>query len=215
MRALSATLIALGLLACAATPEPQRPSAGDCLEIGVYSNGFHTSLTLPSEALNADHPLRRLFPDARWLVIGWGDEDFFREPGGGTVGQGVRAIFPGGPTVLHVIALDVAPERYFAADDAPHAAVTRAGAAQLARYIDQEIVRSLEGDAVVVAPGQHPGRSYFLRARDETFSLFNNCNHWAARGLRAAGLPIPGALTAREVVNRVKAVETSCPASQS
>lgn len=113
--------------------------------------------------------------------------------------------------MLHVIALDVAPEQYFAGGNTPHATVTRAGAAQLARFLDQEIVRSPEGDALMVAPGQHPGRSHFLRARDETFSLFNNCNHWAARGLRAAGLAIPGAVTARDVVNRVNAMEMSCP----
>lgn len=211
MRAISAAILAMALGACAGGAKPQQPAAGDCLEVGIYSNGFHTSLALPGDALDAEHPLRRLFPDARWLVVGWGDEDFFMAPQGGTFEQGLRATFPGGPTVVRVIAIDVPPERYFAEGDAPRAAVTRAGAAALARFLDGELVHSPGGDAIIVAPAHHPGRSYFLRARSESFSLFNNCNHWVARGLRAAGLPIQGAMQADAIVDRVKRIESRCP----
>jgi len=214
MRDVFAALIALTLCACAcaAGTEPPRPSAGDCVEIGVESNGFHTSLIVPGEALGPDHPLRRLFPEANWLVVGWGDEDFFREPGGGTFEQGCRAVLPGGSTVVHAIGLDIAPEEYFVSVDTSRTVVTRAGAAQLARFLAQEIVQGPDGDAVVVGPGQHAGRSYFLRGRKETFSLFNNCNHWTARGLRAAGVRVPGKLTANSIMDQVEKVEATCPA---
>jgi uncharacterized protein (TIGR02117 family) len=211
MRAISAAILAMALGACAGVPEPREPAAEDCVEIGIHSNGFHTSLTLPGDALDAEHPLRRLFPEARWLVVGWGDEDFFMAPQGGTFEQGVRATFPGGSTVIRVIAIDVAPERYFAQGDAPRAAVTRAEAAALARFLDGELVHSPEGEAIIVAPAHHPERSYFLRARSESFSLLNNCNHWVARALRAAGLPIQGAIRADAIVARMKRIESHCP----
>jgi hypothetical protein len=154
--------------------------------------------------------LAHLLPDARWFVAGWGDEAFFREPEGGTIGQGLRAVFPGGPTVVQVIALDSRPEVYFAPGDIVHFAVSQEGAAGLARYLREQIVLAADGSVVVAGPGHHPGRSYFLRGRDETFSLVNNCNHWTVRALRAAGVDIAETLTATALVARAKSLGSSC-----
>jgi hypothetical protein len=205
-----AAFFGLMLAACAAPAQFDAPPANDCLVIGVYSNGFHASVIAPQEALEADHPFRRLFPDARWFVAGWGDEAFFRESGGGTIGQGLRAAIPGGPTVVHLIAIDEPPERYFASGESVRIAVSGADAAALARYLKEEIELSPGGGPVVVAPGHHAGRSVFLRGRDRTFSLFNNCNHWAARALNAAGVEIAGTTTATALISRARRFRSSC-----
>ena len=212
MRDVAVVIVLFAHAACAASPQYEPPPSGDCVEIGVQSTGFHTSLVLPRSATAEDHPLRLLYPDARWYVIGWGDEDFFREPGGGTWTQGVRAAFAGGPTALHVIALDAEPELYFRADSTVRAAVTGAGAERLAEYVAAEIMRDAEGGARVIAEGGHGERSRFLRGRDDAFHLFNNCNHWTARGLRRAGLPIAGALTAPAVTDQVRRLGSRCEA---
>jgi hypothetical protein len=143
-------------------------------------------------------------------VAGWGDEAFFREPEGGTVGQGLSAAFPGGPTVVQIIALDRPAELHFASGESIYFAVSQTEAAALAHYIHEEIVLSGDGSAVAAGPGHYPGRSYFLRGRDETFSLLHNCNHWTARALRAAGVDIAGAVTARALVARARTLRSSC-----
>lgn len=204
-------LMAVFLLAsCAAAPDVRAPPAIDCVEIGVYSNGFHSSVIAPRETFAEDHQFRRLFPNARWFVAGWGDEAFFREPEGGTLGQGLRAAFPGGPTVVQVIALEDRAELYFASGESIYFAVSQTDAAALGQYFSEQIVLSADGSAVVAGPGHHSDRSYFLRGRDETFSLFNNCNHWAARALRAAGVDIAGTVTARALVARANTLRSRC-----
>jgi hypothetical protein len=211
VRTIRAAVFALMAAACAAAPQAEAAPAGSCVEIGVYSNGFHASVIAPREALEADHPFRRLFPDALWFVAGWGDEAFFRESGGGTIGQGLRAAIPGGPTVVHVVAINEPPEHYFAAGETVRIAVASADAGALGRYLREEIELSPGGDAVIVAPGHHGRRSIFLRGRDQTFSLFNNCNHWAARALNAAGVEIAGTTTATALVSRARRFRSSCP----
>jgi uncharacterized protein (TIGR02117 family) len=215
VRTTTAAIFAVMLAACAAAPQPGAPQsaarANDCLEIGVYSNGFHASVIAPRDALEADHPFRRLYGEARWFVAGWGDEAFFRESGGGTLVQGLRAAIPGGPTVIQLIATSEPPEQYFASGETVRIAVSSAQAAGLARYLRQEIELSSYGDLAIVAPGHHAGRSVFLRGRDHTFSLFNNCNHWTARALGAAGVEIRPAATAGALLARARRLSSSCP----
>jgi hypothetical protein len=210
VRTARAAVFAVMLAACAAAPRLDAPALNDCFEIGVYSNGFHASVIAPRDALEADHPFRRHFPDARWFVAGWGDEAFFRQSGGGTIGQGLSAAIPGGPTVVHVIATNEPPERYFTSGETVRIAVSGADAAALARFLREEIELAPAGDAVIVAPGHHAGRSVFLRGRDQVFSLFNNCNHWAARALNAAGVEIAGTTTANALVSRARRFASSC-----
>lgn len=202
-------LIAALLLSMQAAASAQ-PARNGCIEIAVQANWFHSNLVLPAAVLAQGHPLLRLYPDARWFAVGWGDEDYYREPGGGTVMQGLRAAFGGGPTVLHVIAFRDAPEVYFDAETVTRAGVTQAGAARIAAFIAEEIARRPEGGPAIVADGHHAGRSLFLRGADDNFHLFNNCNHWTARGLRQAGLNVSGALTANGVVNRLRRVGERC-----
>lgn len=204
----------LGLMtaACATSSPPYAPPLNECMEIGVYSNGFHASVIAPREAFAANHPFRRLFPDAPWFVAGWGDEAFFREGGGGDLGQGLRAAIPGGPTVVHVIATNEPPELFFASGETVRIAVSNADAAALARYLSEEIALSPDGAAVIVAPGHHADRSFFLRGREHTFSLFNNCNHWAARALGAAGVEVTAPMTAAALISRARRFRSSCAA---
>ncbi|MGE0596402.1 MAG: DUF2459 domain-containing protein [Hyphomonadaceae bacterium] len=182
---------------------------GECIEIAVHSNGFHTSVSLPAASLPEDHPLRALFPDALWVEVGWGDEAFFREAGGGTVEQGVAAAFAGGPTVVQAYPYRGEPAAVFSAEATRYAAITREGAAALAAYLDAELVRGGDGAPIVVAPG-HNGEALFLRGREGRFHLFNNCNHWTARALRAAGLPVRDSMTADAVMAQLRGAPERC-----
>jgi hypothetical protein len=172
-------------------PPVAAPRDGDCLELVLWTNGFHSDLRAPVEIFPADHPLRRLYPGADSFLIGWGEERFFRS-NVFRIELALDAIVPPSPSVMHVIGGAENAEGYLG----PRAKlehvvipVSREGAAGLVAYVDRTLALDAAGTPIVVAPGKVIGRSSFLRARG-SFHLFNLCNQWMARALRAAGVNV-------------------------
>jgi uncharacterized protein (TIGR02117 family) len=168
---------------------------GDCVDIGLWSNDWHTSFALAADALPPDHPLRRFMPQARYFLIGWGDSDFYRSDGSDLL-LGLKALLPGGATVVHVIGASRPVEETFQPAEMIHAGVSHAGAAQLAQALSGSLRLDANGDVIPVGPGQHGVQSRFLAGRGE-FDLFNVCNHWTARALRRAGVDVQAAFAYR------------------
>lgn len=165
------------------------PTIGDCEIIGLWNNGFHTSLSMRAELFAPDHPLRRLYPQARYLLIGWGDLAFYRSRGD-DVGLGLLALVPGGESGLHVHADNAVPvETWYYAKEVMPLALSRAGVRDLIAYITDSMAVTPDGGADVVAFEQ---RGYFLRGR-KSFHALNVCNHWTNRALRRAGVPLNAA----------------------
>ena len=169
-------------------PKPLAPPArpGDCTEIQVSDNGWHTNVYLPASAFPATHAFRRDYPFASWFVIGWGDESFYRY--GPTVLRGLDAIIPPSPTVVHVIALDAPPGTYFLDRSTP-VSLSRAGLSQVAAQIDASLSYNAEGEAISVSEGHYPGASRFYRS-DFSYHAFRTCNQWTAGVLRKSGADI-------------------------
>lgn len=172
-----------------------RATAADCVEIGIWSNDWHSSFALPAELLPDDHPLRRLYPEAKHFLVGWGDADFYRSDGT-DMALGLKALLPGGKTVVHVIAAPRPVEETFIPAEMVYAGLSHAGAQKLAEELAQTLRLDDTGAAIPVAPGQHGAQSRFLAARGN-FDLFTVCNHWTARTLRSAGVDVNGAFTYR------------------
>ncbi len=147
------------------SPRVSAPSAGDCIELHLYSNGFHSDIGAPAAIFPEDHPLRRLYPDAESFLIGWGDEKFYRSDVFSVV-LGADAMIPPSPSVMHV-AYNAGPSSIYlgaGVDDAV-APVSREGATRFVAYVDRTLALDAEGEPQVVAPGKIIGRSSFLRAR--------------------------------------------------
>ena len=58
----------------------------------------------------------------------------------------------------------------------------------LSRTIVASFARDEAGNAKSVGPGLYGNSRFYLSV--ETYHLFNTCNVWTAKALRAAGLPI-------------------------
>lgn len=191
-RATIAALLAAGFAAYLYVPLPAPAiapaSAGDCVVLHLWSNGYHSDLGVPAEALPEDHPLRRLYPNAETLLIGWGERDFYYSDGR-NLWLGLNAIVPPSPSVMHVVDGADTGISYLGATADYTFAVSHEGAAHLASYLRDELQLTPAGDAEVWTMGKVVGHSSFLKARTN-FHLFNVCNHWMARALRAAGLNI-------------------------
>ncbi len=210
--ALSAALLGGYLFAPLPAPSAARASAGDCVELHLYSNGYHSDIGAPAAIFPPEHPLRRLYPQARSFLIGWGEERFYYSDGRDLL-LGLDAMAPPSPSVLH-IAYDAAPaSAYIGPIDDIAIAVSGEGAAGFVAFVDRALVLDADGAPIRTADGKVVGRSSFLRARG-SFHLFNVCNHWMARALRAAGLDVNArtAWLASPLIAQVRAGgATRCP----
>jgi len=197
------------------TPAPNapQPTSGDCILLHMWSNGYHSDLGVPAEVFPANHPLRRLFPNASSFLIGWGDEAFYRSDGS-NLWLGLDALIPPSPSVMHVAYNAAASSIYLGPNDDAPIAVSLEGAKLLVAYIDQALVLDAKNRVIIVAPGKVIGRSEFLRTRG-SFHLFNVCNQWLARALRAAGVDVNAraAWLAGGLIEQVhRADRAACPA---
>jgi len=188
--ALSAAAFALLVYLYGPWPAPNvaAPSVSDCVELHLYSNGFHSDIGAPAALFPEDHPLRRLYPDAREFLIGWGDLRFYKADIF-SWGLAIDAVIPPSPSVLHIAYNAPYAAAYLGPNDDTAVAVSRAGAERFVAYVDRALVRDESGAAMVTSPGKVIGRSSFLRSRG-SFHLFNVCNQWMARALRAAGVDV-------------------------
>lgn len=200
------------LVACASAPSPP-PSPGDCTTIRLWSNGWHANLALRANALGEDHLLRNLFPDAEYFLIGWGERDFYMAEDAG-FWKGLKAIVPPSPSVIHVIAADEPVEdSLWRPRDLAEFAISETGAERMAENIANAVVRDEDGSPIILSQGRIAGASYFLAARGN-FHLFNMCNHWTARRLREAGVPVTSGIsfTAAGLIDAVRRkAPASCP----
>jgi hypothetical protein len=136
--------------------------------------------------LEADHPIRKLFPDARYFLIGWGERDYFMDPDPGPW-DALAAIVPPSPSTVHVIAHDEpVEETVWRPVEYVEFSVSKAGAGRLARSIAETLQTGADGAPIVLGEGRVAGASAFLAARPQ-FHLFHMCNHWTAGRLRDAG----------------------------
>ncbi len=158
--------------------------------IFVIASGWHTEVAVPEFA--ASNPLASLvagFPMSRYLVFGWGARDFYmaRDPG---FRELLRAAVPG-PAVLLVIPLAVSPSAYFGATNVWPVAVSREGAARLARFLSESTAKGANGAPIRVGNGPYPYSVFY--AATGTYDASNTCNTWTAEALRAAGLQVTAA----------------------
>ena len=207
-------LAALMLGACAKPQAALAPGADDCVTARLISNGWHADLALPADAFDPAGPLRRMFPEARHFLIGWGERGFYMDESPG-LWKGLSAALPPSPSVLHVIAVETSMDALkWRESDVAEFALSQEGARAVARSIAQSLVVDGAGDAVKLGDGRVAGRSAFL-ADGRNFHLFHMCNHWTAARLKEAGLPLSVrvSFTAPGLLKAVRRkAQPACPA---
>ncbi|MDX1575546.1 MAG: DUF2459 domain-containing protein [Kiloniellales bacterium] len=210
LRALRLFLLSAVLLtaACRSDPVVTNPSQAGPEEarISVYvsSNGWHSAIVLPRAALpEGAIPEAADFPAAAYLSFGWGDATYFpaREP---TTAMALSAALRPSPAVLHLAGLTAPPGEVFPADEVVELRTTPEGLAALVAFLDATFERDGAERVEAREPGLYPF-SLFYPATGE-FHLFNTCNTWTARGLRAGGWPVraTGTVTAEELMVQVR-----------
>lgn len=195
------TALAGSMLAGCLAPviAPEAVTGGTPVPVWIVTHGWHAGIAFRLADLPAHPaPVRRDFPGAESLEIGWGNREFWMAPDP-TLGQALRAGFLPSTSAIRVIAFRGPIGGVFVESDVLELAVSRAGLERLADYVDAGFAR--DGAALIpIGPGPIPASRYYL-ARGRYHAL-NNSNAWTARALRAAGVPIHPvlALTAANVL---------------
>lgn len=180
--------------ACAA-PVAEAPGAtGEPRKI-IYlvSHGWHAGIVLRRAYIpDSIWPAAVDFPDADYLEVGWGDMDYYQAPDP-HLGIILKAALLPTASVLHIVAFSGPTPDYFPASEIIRIEVPAAGFEHLVRTVAASFARDEAGRVKPLGPGLY-GNSRFYLSR-ETYHLFNTCNVWTARALRAADLPISPART--------------------
>lgn len=199
-----AGLLAIVLLSAILTASPGDPALyppaaeAESETIHLVSHGWHTGLVLSREALageGAGAALRNIatrFREYPQIEFGWGEARFYRATP--TLAQfdarlALEALFtPGGRDgVVQVVGLEREARGSFPHSDIVAIRLSKAGLAKLLARLDASF-RLEDGQPVAGGPGLY-GPSLFYEGEGR-FSALNVCNHWTARLLNAAGLPI-------------------------
>lgn len=186
--------LALGALAggCAAPANPgaaRSSTGGDVgVRVHVVRHGWHSGIVLRvADITDPAWPLRREFPGAEQLEIGWGDRAYYqaRDP---SLWLGVRALLWPTAGVLHIAAFDGPVERRFPASEVVALQLAPDGFARMVAALAASHELDAAGRPIPLGPGLY-GTSRFYASR-QSFHLFATCNVWTATVLREAGVPV-------------------------
>ena len=174
--------------------------------VQVSSNGWHTAIIVPASAIAAIGllPESADFPDAAYLEFGWGDRTYYpaKEK---TLGMTLAAALTPTPAVMHMAGWGTLSAGGSGGLEVVPVALSDVGFLNLIGAIAATFERPSGGRAESVSPGLYPG-SRFYHAHGE-FHLFNTCNTWTARMLRAGGVALSpsGVVTADGLMSRLRA----------
>jgi uncharacterized protein (TIGR02117 family) len=185
-------LLLIGVAACASSPAPlpegQSTSREAPVAIFVAGHGWHTGLIVPAADLQARLPgLETRFGAPPYFEIGWGDRDFYQAETI-TLGTALKAVLWPTEAVMHVAAVPSDVAAYFPHSEIHRLCLPPGRYEALLDFIAGSFRRSA-GSAITPGGRGLYGDSSFYAAVG-SYTLFNTCNTWTAKGLRQAGLDI-------------------------
>lgn len=165
--------------------------------------GWHVGLAFAVEDLDpAAFPEVADFPDARWIEVGWGDAEFYRNPDPG-LGAMLDAAFASKAAVLHLVAMPAEPARYLPGAEVVTIRLDDSRFERLVAHVAGQVDRGGQPRAEALGPGLYPvSRFYPAFGR---FSLDRTCNTWTAQALAAAGVAVDpgGVVRASTLMSRI------------
>ncbi|WP_022836889.1 DUF2459 domain-containing protein [Salisaeta longa] len=210
--ALAVLLVGCGL------PEPVRteraPADTSRVTITLIRHGWHAGLAVPRAALDSVAWVQDVLgPTVQFVEMGWGEARYYPAPDPGWWATVRAGAWPTG-SVVHLVPVTTALTARFPRQPMVRLRITEPSLAALLRYLRASVVVRSTGRAVGAAPGWYP-TSQFVRS-PLTYHLFQNCNHWVAEALEAAGCSTTRwrALTVGAVLRQARRCEAAMPSSR-
>jgi hypothetical protein len=170
----------------------------------VVRRGWHIDICFAAAELREPLSfLKTWFPDAQYLVFGFGDRRYLLSNERNFPGL-LAALWPGKGVIL-ITGLAGTPAQAFGPEHVMSLAIRPAQAQSAQRYIWGSLSRSTQPVAPT-ATGPYSGSLYF--SADPMYSALHTCNTWAAEVLKSASLPVRsvGTLLAPQLWNQVRRI---------
>lgn len=206
VRILIYILMVVACCSCAAPVKGLFPPDANAPTKSIYlvSHGWHAGIVLRSADIQAALWLKNAgFSDVEFLEVGWGDKQYYQTPDP-HFGITLQAALWPTPSVLHIVGFNGAVTAYFPYSEIIELKLSESGFENLSGYISASFSRDEGGRLRPLGHGLY-GNSRFYLSR-ETYHLFNTCNVWTARALRAAGIPItaPLSITVEQLMDQAQ-----------
>jgi hypothetical protein len=168
--------------------QPCTPNTAEDV-VYVVGQGWHAEIGIPVEELNHDLAFyRKIFPEARALMFGYGKKTFFTAPPD-AISEYFLGPFPG-PAAIHVVGLNVMPVDAYSRENTFTLRLPPGGAQALSAYIAKDLSRDKSDRPEEIAHSTDPDGLFY--AAQSEYNLFHTCNTWTADALHDAGLPVSG-----------------------
>jgi uncharacterized protein (TIGR02117 family) len=169
-------------------PAPPTPASQERQTVYVVRRGWHIDIGIARG--DAQPPLLQVaaaFPQARYLLFGFGDRRYLLHGGAGNM---VAALWGGAGLVLVTSLGPQQPEQVFGRESVVVVALTPKQMSDLQAFIGRSFAAH-DGALVPVPPGPHSVGSFntFYESA-QRYSALHTCNTWAAEVLQSAQLPI-------------------------
>jgi uncharacterized protein (TIGR02117 family) len=210
-RILGTLLLVWGLLLAVRCHLPRQTvttTADSTSAVYLVRHGWHAGIAVRRADLpDGAWPVLQDFPDARYLEVGWGEARYYPGETRGVWGAMRAGAWPTG-SVLHVVPVRDAVRATFGERTIIRIPVGPAELDALARYVAQSFALDDAGAPIAAAEGYYPGSRFYRSSL--RYHVFNNCNHWAAGALEAAGCDTAPrwALTVGRVIDQAETCGT-------
>jgi hypothetical protein len=220
-RALLAMVVCAALAACgglatrATAPAPPTPATHERLPVYVIKRPWHVEVGIAlADAQPPLRPVAAAFPEARYLLFGFGDRRYLLQGGAGNM---VAAVWGGAGLVLVTNVGLQQPEQVFGQNNVVRVALTPRQMSDLQGFIARTFAWR-DGAIVPVFPGSHAVGSYSAYYESvQRYSALHTCNTWAAEALKSAELPVSsaGVEFAWQLWEQVRRLEDTSPGAGS
>lgn len=164
----------------AVAPDTDRDSTS---AVYLVQHGWHAGIALRrADLANGHWPVLDDFPEAQYLEVGWGEARYYPGETRGVWGALRAGAWPTG-SVLHVVPVAHTVSATFSENTIVRIPVSSGELDALTTFVAESFAD--RDDAPAIATGFYPGSRFYKSAL--TYHVFNNCNHWAAAALEAAG----------------------------
>lgn len=184
-------ILGWGFLLAVQCQMPRRtvsPTTDSTSAVYLVRHSWHAGLAVRrSDIPDGRWPILKDYPKAEYLEVGWGDAGYYpaRDPG---VGSALRAGLWPTKSVLHVVPVSRGVLSTFRHNTVVRIPVGPRELEGLVEFVAQSFEVDSTGAGVPTGAGYFVG-SQFYEAR-LPYHVFNNCNHWAAAALEAAGCDV-------------------------
>jgi uncharacterized protein (TIGR02117 family) len=171
----------------------EEAGAKDEMSIYILTNGVHTDIVMPvktelidwSEQLKFEH-IRSKQTDYRFIAMGWGDKGFYLDtPTWAELKfrTAYRAAFGLSTAAIHATYYRQMKE----GADCVKIDISKAQYQRLIDYINKDFIRNKQGEPIFIPTDAVYGDSDAFYDASGSYSLFNTCNSWTNRALKACG----------------------------